>query len=167
MALFLLQQGGLILKHPNIRTIVTELSKDYSYAEIGKIFSESLLKRQLDKIAFCYPENPMKLKRMQSKIISEVKPRLFKPILLKELDSSYDFYNIDFSQVDIKNKDSLLGSICELLYEANEEQGFEEIGFAVLRGAEQYMKEFPMAQYMSINQFREYRLIKKEIQNKL
>ena len=149
------------MRYPNLNYIVEELSKEYSMSQIGQIFSESLTRRRLDKIAYFDTEdaqNNVKVKKVQAQVINKLKAELvvatFQP---------YVFLDIDFANTQIPNENSLLGTV-KMVLEEHGQKAFEDIGKAVLTGSESYLKKVPIGRYMNASQFKEYTSIKAEIQ---
>ncbi|MFP4567467.1 MAG: hypothetical protein ACLFN8_00840 [Candidatus Woesearchaeota archaeon] len=149
------------MNYPNLNYIVEALSNTYSVSQIGQIFSESLTRRKLDSIAYFNRENVqnnVKVKKVQGKVISNLKAELivatFKP---------YTFSNTDFRVLKFPNENSLLGCV-KTAIDLKGEDAFEDIGQAVLKGSEIYLMKEPLAKYMNSFQFKEYTSIQAELQ---
>ncbi len=142
---------------PNIKEIAEEIVSEYDFAYLGRLFSEVLYNNQIDRVAFTNYLDYNSLRNVQSEVISNVKSRLD-----EAAEFEYNFIDHDFSKIELKQENSLLGSIKEIVTEEGED-AFEDIGMAVMRGSKKYISAVPLAKYYSVDQFKEYRNIKRAI----
>lgn len=136
-----------------------EQNQDFDY--IGRLFTETLVKRKTDTLAFQHILNPVRNQRIKSGIMKDVK--VYFQIALNEGYEPPEEINI---QRRIVNNNSLLGVINGIITERGE-QAFDFIGRAVQEGSQEYLRANPLAKQTNYQQFKEYHSILAQLQQSL